>query len=152
MAAQHGRRILTGDEASPHQATVAEHQGEQPDDPLPSRLVGEDGPEMGEVDLRLFARRGLEAALEGRCRLGPDGAQEILQDRVAAAVAKRLDIPEQASAAEVREGLKALPQVGLIGADQGRPGRPRRVDRRLQPLGDILADRLAIEAGPARDG
>ena len=43
---------------------MAEHQREQPDDPLRLGRVGEGGPEMSEIDLGLLTRRGLEAALE----------------------------------------------------------------------------------------
>ena len=34
VAAQDGLQILPGDETPPHHPAVAEHQGEQPDDPL----------------------------------------------------------------------------------------------------------------------
>jgi hypothetical protein len=51
MAAQNGLQILVRDEAAPHHAAVAEHQREQPDDPLGAGLVGEDGAEIGEIDL-----------------------------------------------------------------------------------------------------
>ena len=79
MAAQQRRQVLMQHEAGPHHAAVAEHQREQPDDPLGAGLVGEHGAEMREVDLRLAARRGLEADLERR-RLGrPDVAQEVGQ-------------------------------------------------------------------------
>jgi len=37
-------------EAAPH-AAVAEHQREEPDDPLGVGLIGEDGAEIGEIDL-----------------------------------------------------------------------------------------------------
>ena len=43
---------------------IAEHEREQPDDPRHRRLVGEDDLELGKVDLRLLARRRLEANLE----------------------------------------------------------------------------------------
>ncbi len=65
VAAQHGGEVLPGDEAGPHHAAVAEHEGEQPDDALGAGLILEADLEAGEVDLRLAARRGLEAALEG---------------------------------------------------------------------------------------
>ena len=41
VAAQHALQVLVQDEAGPEQAAVAEHQGEQPDDPDHPRLVGE---------------------------------------------------------------------------------------------------------------
>jgi hypothetical protein len=151
VAPKHGRQILAGDEPGPHQAAVAEHDREQPDDPLDVRLVGEHGLEEGEIHLGLLAGWGLKPALELNPGLGPDRAQEILQHRIAALVAERADVPEQAPAAEFREGLEALSQVGLVGADEGLPRWPGRVGRRLQSLGDVLADGLAIQAGPARD-
>ena len=64
VAAEHGLQVLMQDEAGPEQAAVAEHQGEQPDDPDHPRLVGERHLELGEVDLRLVAGRRLEADLE----------------------------------------------------------------------------------------
>ena len=103
VAAEHGRQILAGDEAGPHHAAVAEHEREQPDDPLDLGLVGEHGLEEGEIHLGLLAGRGLEPALELNLGLGPDRAQEILQHRIAALVAERADLPEQAPAAEFRE-------------------------------------------------
>jgi hypothetical protein len=53
VAAQHGGEVLLGDEAGPHHAAVAEHEGEQPDDALGAGLVLEADLEVGEVDLRL---------------------------------------------------------------------------------------------------
>jgi hypothetical protein len=66
VAAEHGLQVLAGDEAGPHHAAVAEHHGEQPDDPLHLGLVGEGRLEEGEIDLGLLAGRRLEATLEGR--------------------------------------------------------------------------------------
>ena len=64
MAAEHGLQVLMQHEASPEQPAVAEHQRKQPDDPDHPRLVGERHLELGEVDLRLVAGRGLETDLE----------------------------------------------------------------------------------------
>ena len=57
MAAQQRLHVLVQHEAAPHHPAVAEHEREQPDDPLGSRLVGKDRAEMGEIDLRLTAGR-----------------------------------------------------------------------------------------------
>ena len=73
VAAQHGLQVLVQDEAGPEQAAVAEHQGEQPDDPGHPRLVGERHLELGEVDLRLVAGRRLEADLERQAPLAAAG-------------------------------------------------------------------------------
>ena len=64
VAAQQRLQVLVQHEAAPQHAAVAEHQREQPDDPLGARLVGEHRAEMREVDLRLPAGRRLEAHLE----------------------------------------------------------------------------------------
>jgi hypothetical protein len=56
VAPEHGREILAGDEPGPHQAAVAEHDRERPDDPLDLALVGEHGLEEGEIHLGRPAR------------------------------------------------------------------------------------------------
>ena len=68
VTAQHGLQILVSDKARPDQPAVAEHQREQPNDAHHAGLISEDHLELGEVDLRLLARRGLEAHLEWRRR------------------------------------------------------------------------------------
>src|SRR4051812_3701877 len=151
MAAQHRRQILALDEAGPYQAAVAEHQGEQPDDPLRFGLIGEGGPEVGEVDLGLFARRGLEAALEWRRGGGPDGAQEVLQRGVAAGIAALLDLPEQAAAVEIGKGGDPLAQIGFDRGEDGRPRITRAIAGRLQAALDVLGDRSAIHPGAPGD-
>ena len=151
MAPEHGRQILAGDEPGPHHAAVAEHDREQPHDPFDIGLVGEYGLEEGEIHLGLLAGRRLEPALELNLGLGSDGAQKILQHRIAALVAEGTDVPKQASGAEFREGLETLSQIRFKGTDKGLPGRTWRVGGRFQSLGDVLADGLAIQAGPARD-
>ena len=70
MAAQHRRQVLVHHEPGPDQAAVAEHHGEQPDDPRRGGLVGEHDVEPGEVHLGLLAGRGLEAHLERRIDVG----------------------------------------------------------------------------------
>ena len=71
--------------AAPQHAAVAQHQREQPDDPLDARLVAEDRTEMRKIHLRLAPGRGLEADLEPRHLVGPDLAQQIGEDGVTAA-------------------------------------------------------------------
>jgi hypothetical protein len=44
-------------EPRPDQARIAEHHGEQPDDPRHPGLVGELNLEPGQIDLSLLARR-----------------------------------------------------------------------------------------------
>ena len=124
---------------------------EQPDDPHLTRVVGELGAEVREVDLGLPPRRGLEAALEGRRRRRPHVAQEARDGRVVAGEAEVADLPPQPPAGQLREGRDPLAQVGREAVDQQRPRRARAVDRRLQAAGDVLAHRLAVEAGAPGD-
>ena len=95
MAAQHRGEILVHHEPGPDQAAVAEHHGEQPDDPRRGGLVGEHDVEPGEVHLTLLAGRGLEADLERRIDDWPDIAQEVGDGRVAALVSPFLQLSEK---------------------------------------------------------
>ena len=88
MTAQQGWQVLVQHEPAPQYAAVAEHQGEQPYHVFAAGLVGEVNPEVCEVHLRLAAGRGLEAHFVAGRLVGPDGSEELLQCRVAAAVAK----------------------------------------------------------------
>jgi hypothetical protein len=58
------------DEAFPDQAAEAKHKGQQLYDSGHGRFVGEDDMELGKVDLRLLAGRGLEANLIAAIRRG----------------------------------------------------------------------------------
>ena len=98
VAAQHGGKVLLGDEAGPHHAAMAEHEGEQPDNALGAGFVLEADLEVGEVDLRLAPWRGLEAALEGGFGGRPDHAQEVGDGGVAAGKAEVTDLAPQAPA------------------------------------------------------
>jgi len=64
VAAQNRLQILVNDEPRPDQARIAEHHGEQPDDPSHPGLVGELNLEPSQIDLGLLARRSLEPYLE----------------------------------------------------------------------------------------
>ena len=63
VAPKHGRQILASDEPGPHQAAVAKHDREQPDDPLDLGLVER---RPAEEDRRAIL---LDASSEGRRRL-----------------------------------------------------------------------------------
>ena len=52
-------------EPRPDQARIAEHHGEQPDDPRYPGLVGELNLEPGQIDLSLLARRSRTAPRKG---------------------------------------------------------------------------------------
>ena len=111
------------DEASPEQAAVAEHQGEQPDDPDHPRLVGERRLELGEVDLRLVAGRRLEADFKGG-GTGGRSAERIRDGGVAAPVATLLQLPKRRRPVRPRPGLDPLTQVRDERVDA--PGRAAR--------------------------
>jgi hypothetical protein len=152
VAAQHGLQVLMQDEAAPEQAAVAEHQGEQPDDPRHPRLVGEGHLELGEVDLRLVAGRRLEADFEDRGRRRPQLAERVGDGGVAAPVATLLQLSKEAPAGQARPGFDPLTQVGDERVDAPGARRPRTIDRHLQTAREILAHGLAIDAELKRDG
>src|SRR6187455_3378188 len=137
------------DEAAPKHAAVTEHKREQPDDPLGTGLVGEDGAEMRKIDLRLAPRRSLEPNLELRPRDGPDVAQKLGQDRVAAGIAEIAQFAMQPTTGQLRKGGDALAQIALELLQLCRPGLAGTVDRRLQATGDVSAHRLAVEPNAA---
>jgi hypothetical protein len=146
VAAQHRLQVLMQDEARPQPAARAEYQQEQPDDPRHCRFVGEHHLELGEVDLRLATRRGLETHLEWRRRRRPDHAQEVGHRGIAAVVAESADLPQQTPAAQLRIGRDPLLQVRLMRIEAAHLRRPRPVDRRLQAAGDVAANGLRILA------
>ena len=155
VATQHGLQVLVQDEAGPEQPAVAEHQGEQPDDPGHPRLVGERHLELGEVHLRLVAGRGLKADFEGGRDRRPQVAERVSDGGVAAPVATLLQLPEEAPAGQAWPSLDPLTQVRDERVDAPRAQLARAVDRRLQATRKVLAHRLAIDAelkGDGRDG
>ena len=78
MASQQRLHVLMQHEAAPHHPTVAEHEREQPDDPLRSRLVGKDRAEVGKIHLPLTARWRLETDLKPGGRSRANLTQEVL--------------------------------------------------------------------------
>jgi hypothetical protein len=89
-----------------------------PDDPLGAWLVLEADPEVGEVDLRLAAGRGLEAALEEGRRRRADRAEEVGHRGVAAGEAQLPDLPPKPPAGQVGEAPNPLPQEYLEGCQR----------------------------------
>ena len=92
---------------------MAEHEREQPDHVLGAGFVREHGTEMREIDLRLAARRGLEADLERGRPGGPDIAQEVGENCVAAGVAEIAQLAMQSATGQLRKGGDALAQIAL---------------------------------------
>src|SRR5512135_2316702 len=80
-----------------------------------------------------------------------DIAHRLGDRRVAAAVSLLPDLPQQPPAAQAGIGRHALAEIGDVRVDQPRPRLTRAIDRRLQAAGDVLADRLAVDARLARD-
>jgi hypothetical protein len=83
VAAQDRLQILRRAEPAPNPATVPEDHREQPQDAHDARLIGKLDPELSEVDLRLLAGGGLEAALEDLRPWRP-GVTQVGDDAVAA--------------------------------------------------------------------
>ncbi len=98
-----------------HSRRDARQNGEKPD--LAHRLgrFGEDGPDLGEVDLRLPTGRRLEAALEHGRRRWPGLALEA-RDRCAAAVVAEIpDLAQERLGREAQElGSAAKKPVPVV--------------------------------------
>ena len=151
VAAQHRLQVLVLDEAPPDQPAVAEHQGEQPHLADHAGLVGKDGFEVREVDLGLVSRRRLEAHLIAGLRWGTQVPDGVGNGAIAAPVSPLPDLPQQPPSAQARIGRHPVAEIGDIGVDQPRTRLARAVDRRLQPAGDVLANRLAVDPQFPRD-
>ena len=133
MASQQRLHVLVQHEAAPHHPAVAEHEREQPDDPLGSRLVGKDRAEMSEIHLRLTAGRRLETDLKAGGRSWTHLAQEILQRRVSAGISQPADLVTQPTAGQFRNCRDALTQVALEWRQLCRSRRPRSISRGSMP-------------------
>ena len=151
MAAQYRLQVLAGEEAPPEPAAVPQHQREQPDLANHARLVGELHCELGKVDLRLLAGRGLEPPLERGVPRQAHLAQEVGHCGVGAFIAQLPDLAQKPRAAEIGKGLNAFLQVAFIGLDHTGPWLPRPINWRLQPQLEILLHRLPVAANLPRD-
>ena len=100
----------------------AEHRREQPDDALDPRLVHELDLEPGKVDLRLLARRRLEAYFVSGGAGGPDLTHAVPHDAVAAGIAALLDLTEQTPRCQGGIGRQALPQIRFEAIDDAGAG------------------------------
>jgi len=152
VTAQHRGEVLAGDEAAPQPTAVTQHHREQPDDPLDLGRVLEGGLEEGEVDLGLAAGRGLEATLERWLDRRTDAAHEAGDAGIAALEAVVAQLAPEALGGQRRVVAQPLAQIGRERLDRARHHRPRRVGGRLQAARDVLAHRLAVVPGLARDG
>ena len=114
MAAQDGSLALSGAEPAPEEAAVAQHEGEKPDLAHHSGRVGEDGPELGAVDLRLPAGRRLEAELEHGRRRRPGLAQAVRDRGVAVVEAEITDLAQEPSGREARDLRGAVKKLGPV--------------------------------------
>ena len=124
------------------------------DDARHLRLILEVHHEAGKVDLRLMARRRLEAQLVGlRALVGADGCHEPLHGGVGTIIAALAQLPCEADGAELWKGCDALAQIVEVGGELiGPSDLTRSVDRQLEPACDILADGLWISPGASGDG
>ena len=152
VAAQHRLQVLGRAEPAPEPAAVPEDDREEPEDPRDAGLVGELRTELSEVHLRLPARQGLEAPLEGFRPRRAGGAEDVGHDAAAAGVAEFADLAQQPLARKLGPGGNALAQVVLIGLDEPRARRTWAVGRRLEAALQVPAHGLAVEPDLARDG
>ena len=121
------------------------------DFPEDAGLVGVFGFEFGEVDLGLLAGPGLEAALEPGRRVRPDRAEMGGHRGIAAFVAELLDLSEQPASGQIRAVPDLVREIVLVRLQKPRPRLPRRIGRSREAPVQKLADRLAVQARPARD-
>jgi hypothetical protein len=152
VAAQQGRQILVQHEAAPLHPAVAEHQREQPDDPLGARLVTEDSAEVREIHLCLPARWRLEADFESGGLARTNLAQEVLHRRVTTAVAEFADLAMQPTAVQLRKRRDAVPQIAFERRQHAPTCCSRAVGRRFDAALDVFADRAARQPGAPGDG
>ena len=117
MAPQQRLHVLVQHEAARHHPAVAEHEREQPDDPLGSRFVGKDRAEMSEIRLLLTAGRRLETDLKAGGRSWTHLAQENLQRRVSAGISQPAELARQPTAGQFRNCRDAPTQVALNGVN-----------------------------------
>ncbi len=114
--------------------------------------------ELGEIDLRLVPRRGLEADDGLGRRSRADTADEVSDLAVTARVAGGPDLVEEADGGE----LGVVGQPGLddlfVGVERGGPRRAWRVARRCVEVsvelavGDPAADGALVDAESSSDG
>jgi hypothetical protein len=152
MATQNASQILVEDEPRPDQAGVAEHHRKEPDDALDRLLVEELDLEPGEVDLRLLARRRLEAQFVSGAAGGSNIAHAVAHDAVAAGIAALLDLTEQTPRGQGGIGRQALAQIRFEAIDNAGRRRALLVGRRLQPFGNVCPDGLSVAPDLPGDG
>lgn len=139
------------DKPHPDQAAEAEHEREKPDDAGDRRFIGEDDLELGEVDLRLVARRRFEADLKGWQPGRTNVTQRVGDGSVAALLAAFAKLPQQLAAGQARIGSHPFAQIpnGWINPMLARLSWA--VYRRLQATGDASANGLAVDPEFAGD-
>ena len=135
----------------PQPSAASEDEREQVDFPDAAGLVCEFSFEFGEVGLGLLAGLGLEAPLELGRRVRPDRAETVRHRRVAAFVAELLDLSEQPASGQIRAVPDLVREIVLVRLQKPRPRLPRRIGRSREAPVQKLADRLAVQARPARD-
>ena len=108
--------------------------------------------EAGKVDLRLFARRRLEAHLEAALAFRPDLLHGALDRGVAAAEAALAQLPQEPDGAQTRIGSQTFPQIRQEVVGASRSPWLRAVVWRIHAASDVFAHRLAVDAELTGDG
>jgi len=136
---------LTIGKAAPDEPRIAKHHREQPHDLDLVGLVAEAYLELRKINLRLMARRRLEA----HCEPTPAArwsqlSHNITHDTVAAFITTVGDFSHQALCGKAGIGLKSLLQIIDMAVDQTLPGLSRPVRWKTNILCKIFSDGLAV--------
>ena len=143
--AQHGVELLVVAEPAPQPAAVPQHHGEQPDHAQAIGLFVEAHLETGEVNLRLFAGRCLEAPLEATPGRRPDVAEIVAQDRHLARIAQVPYLAQKPRRRQLRKRIDPLQHVIPI---RIQLRRPRGAAHRIPDRGGPGSDTCAPSCGP----
>jgi hypothetical protein len=146
VAREHRLHRLAMGKASPDQTRVAKDHREQPDDMHDARLRCEADAELGEVDLGLLSRQGLEA--NGKPLAATSRAQRanlVAHHAVATCVTASCDFTVQALRRQPRILTEPRPQIRDVYVYDTRPWLPRTIARRLQAPRDVFANRFTVD-------
>ena len=150
MTAEQRLQVLVHDVAREHEARVAEHQAEQPDDPAGAGIVGEVDHEAGKVDLRLDGLAASRSAPRTAWARSPVGSRRGSASPPYRRRHSRARGSRGSAARHSDPGKRSRARAGIReGCQLARPpDRTRPVDRRLNAALDVFAHGLRVTSSP----